>query len=125
MNEVLGLGDSLLVTVVGLAIVFLGLTILIFLIKALILLTQRMQSRNQAASAAPAPVPSAAPVQEAAVQQEVGEEEDEGELIAVITAAIACMLTEEKGFTVRRIRRVENSSSWQRAGREEQTYSHY
>ena len=123
MNEVLGLGDSLLVTVVGLAIVFLGLTILIFLIKALILLTQRMQGRKQAPSVAPAP--AAAPVQETAVPQEVTEEEDEGELIAVITAAIACMLTEEKGFTVRRIRRIENSSSWQRAGREEQTYSHY
>ncbi len=50
--------------------------------------------------------------------------------MAVITAAVAAMLSEEKGapvdesgFVVRAVRRVSNAPAWNRAGREEQVYS--
>ena len=50
-------------------------------------------------------------------------------IVAVITAAVYAMLDEEKkdgsGFVVRHIRRVNHAPAWQRAGRDEQIYSHY
>ena len=51
-------------------------------------------------------------------------EENEDELIAVITAAIACMMEEGTTFTVRHVKRVSTAPAWQKAGREEQIYSH-
>ena len=59
----------------------------------------------------------------------------EGELLAVITAAVAAMLGAEMaqaaepeapisdGFVVRSFRRVGSAPAWGRAGREEQVYS--
>ena len=76
--------------------------------------------------AAPTPAPAApAP---APVIEETAEEEDEGELIAVIAAAVAAAMEaagaeEPTGFVVRSIRRVNNAPAWNRAGREEQVYS--
>ena len=45
--------------------------------------------------------------------------------ILVITAAVAAMMGEGNGFTVRRVRRVTNTPAWAKAGREEQIYSRY
>jgi hypothetical protein len=52
----------------------------------------------------------------------------DGALIAVITAAVAAAMADDKKdapvlFTVRRVRRISGGSAWQRAGREEQVYS--
>ena len=116
---------GLSVAVVGIATVFVGLIILIALIKVLeVVLTGATKKTAQpAAAAAPAPAPvPAAPV--AAAEPE----EDEGELIAVIAAAVAAAMEaagseDASGFVVRSIRRVNNAPAWNRAGREEQVYS--
>lgn len=120
MAESLNLADALLVTVIGMLIVFFGLTVLIFLIKLLVKVTGNMGAKKSTQPAATAPVVETVPEET---------EEDDSEIIAVITAAVYAMLDEEKkdgsGFVVRHIRRVNHAPAWQRAGRDEQIYSHY
>lgn len=119
------LGFGLTVTLIGIAIVFLGLTILIGLIKLMEKATANLgkggkggkKGRKQAE--APAPAPVAAPVVEEVPVA------DDSELIAVISAAVAMMMEDGSAFTVRRVRRVQNAPAWQKAGREEQVYSRF
>jgi len=118
--ESVSFGTSLLVALVGILVVFLGLCVLIGLIKLLAMATSNI-GKPKAKEAAPAPAP--APVQEAPVEEEAPQQDDA--LIAVITAAIACMMEDGSAFTVRRVRRVSSAPAWQRAGREEQIYSHF
>lgn len=119
MNQ-LSIGNSLLVAVVGIAVVFLGLCILIALIWVLAKATESMGKKKEAPKpAAPAPAPVAAPV----VEETAAENDDA--LIAVITAAVACMMDEGSAFTVRRVRRISAAPAWQKAGREEQIYSRF
>lgn len=120
MAEKLSFVDSLLVTVVGIGIVFLGLLILIMLIKLLVLATENMgkAKKEKKSVQAPAPAPAAPAVETAPVAQA-----NDDALIAVITAAVACMMEDGTAFTVRRVRRIGNAPAWQRAGRDEQIYS--
>ena len=106
----LDFGSSLLVTVIGMAIVFLGLTVLIFTIKLLSKATERLGLRKPKARPRQAPN---VPMPKAPMPAPAAEEapaEDDGALVAAITAAIALMLEGEKsggsGFVVRRIRRL-------------------
>lgn len=81
----------------------------------------KRRGREEPEKAVAVPAPAAEPVVEAAAQEDTA-------LIAVITAAIAAILDGEKapgGFIVRHVRRVSNAPLWQRAGREEQTYSRF
>ena len=73
----------------------------------------------------PEPVPEEPSVETLApVEPEPAPVQDDTQLAAVIAAAIAAIWQDENtGFVVRRIRRVNNASAWQRAGREEQIYS--
>ena len=117
------LGFGLTVTLIGIAIVFLGLTILIGLIKLMENATANLGKGGKKAkkqAEAPAPAPVAAPV----VEEEVPVADD-SELIAVISAAVAMMMEDGSAFTVRRVRRVQNAPAWQKAGREEQVYSRF
>ena len=114
---------GLSVAFVGIATVFVGLIILIGLIKVL---EKFMDGVSKKQTAAPAPAPAPAPV---APVVEAEPEVDDGELIAVIAAAVAAAMEaageseEAKGFVVRSIRRINNAPAWNRAGREEQIYS--
>lgn len=109
---------GLSVTVIGMLIVFFGLVILIFCVKGMNMLFAQKKKAPKVAPPAPAPAPVAAPVVEEPKAQ------DDSVLAAVIAAAVAAMWQDENtGFVVRRIRRVNNASAWQKAGREEQTYS--
>lgn len=45
------------------------------------------------------------------------------EVLAAITAAIAAVWQEDTGFVVRHVKRVNNAPAWNRAGRDDQTYS--
>ena len=100
MTESLNLGSSLLVTLVGMAIVFLGLVILIFLIKALVKVTENKKKQQ---TPAPAPVQAAPSVG----ASEETEETDDLELVAVISAALSVVLEKQpSGFVVRHIRRI-------------------
>ncbi len=126
MTNSLTLGDSLLVTLIGMIIVFFGLTVLIFLIKALIGLTDNLGKKKAKPKVSTLPVaPPPPPVKVEPAAMEDVREEDEAELIAVITAALMCVMEEGTGFRVRHVRRVTHAPAWQRAGREEQIYSHF
>lgn len=115
------------VMLVGMLIVFLGLTILIFCIKALSALLDSKKEAPKAAAPAPAPAPVVvpAPVAETAAAQTGA---DANELIAVITAAITAYMANEKGssyagktLVVRNIRAAAaKAPAWARAGRADQ-----
>ena len=118
--------NTLLVAVVGILVVFFGLTILIMLIGLMEKLTGgvgKKKAKEPAKAAAPAPAP--APAGPAPVAAPAPVQQSNDELIAVITAAVAAMMGEGNGFTVRRVRRVTNTPAWAKAGREEQIYSRY
>ena len=113
------------VMLVGMLIVFLGLTILIFCIKALSALLDSKKKAPKAAAPASAPVVVPEPVAETAAN-ETGA--DANELIAVITAAITAYMANEKGssyagktLVVRNIRAAAaKAPAWARAGRADQ-----
>ena len=96
------IGQTLLVTLIGMATVILGLTILIFLIKALIKATDNLGSKKKKAE----PQVVIPPVKAFGTPAEEPETAEDDSLVAVITAAIVCMMEENQGFVVRRIRRV-------------------
>ena len=107
---------------VGITVVFIGLIILIGMIYVMTLFTRRT-GKKKAEIASPAPAAAPVPV---SVPEETAEDEDDGNVIAAITAAIACVWQDEStGFVVRRVRRVQNSPAWQRAGREEQVQNRF
>ena len=111
---------GLSVTLVGIGTVFVGLIILIALIK----LMEKVMNAATGKQKAAAPAPAAAPAEE----EEQAEETDDDELIAVIAAAVAAAMEQAgeentTGFVVRSIRRINNAPAWNRAGREEQVYS--
>lgn len=101
-------------TVMGIGIVFLVLLFLSFLIgqfKHIGKLEESMTKKN----AAPAPKAAPAPAVPAATPAPVEETVDDGELIAVIAAAIATAEgTTTDGFVVRSIKK-SNRNKWQRA----------
>lgn len=114
---IFGLG----VMVLGMLVVFTGLVILIGFIKLLTLITARTSGAKKKEAAAdptsePVNTPAAAPALPEGVSAEV---------IAAITAAIASVWEGETGFVVRHVKRITNAPVWNRAGREEQTYSHF
>lgn len=117
-NLIFGLG----VMLIGLLVVFTGLIILIGFIKILTMVTTRLsgEKKQKAPASAPAAEPVKAPVAAPAQPEGVP-----AEVIAAITAAIASMWEGETGFVVRHVKRITNASAWNRAGREEQTYSRF
>lgn len=113
MGAILQYGLS--VALVGIGTVFVGLIILIALIKLMEIVMASATGKKKAAAPAP-------------VAEEPVEETDDDELIAVIAAAVAAAMEQSgeentTGFVVRSIRRINNAPAWNRAGREEQVYS--
>ena len=107
------LGYSLIVALIGLMIVFVGLIILIACIYALAAVMRKVRERAEAKKpAAPAPAPVVVP-------EPVAEEAqvDEGELVAVITAALMAYTKSNKTLVVKNIRR---ANAWASAGRADQ-----
>lgn len=118
---------GLQVTIVGLVVVFVGLIILIGCINLMQRCMAEFEKKKIGTSKAQ---PEAASAPAAAAPAVPAAQANDGELMAVITAAVAAMLSEEKGapvdesgFVVRAVRRVSNAPAWNRAGREEQVYS--
>ena len=115
--------------IIGLFIVFLGLTILIgavylmgYVFKTM---TEKKKAKQKAqaeaeaaasAAAAAAPAPAVPVVESEPVVEDVT---DNSELIAVIAAAIAAFDNSGKNLVVRKVRRV---TGWNRAARTEQVY---
>ena len=111
------LAQGLSVTGVGLAIVFGVLVILM-----LVLMAMRKIFYKEPAKAA-APAPAAAPAESA----EAVPAADEGELIAVLTAAVAASLnTSTYNLQIKSYRRIGNNSpAWNKAGVNETINSRY
>ena len=106
------------VTVLGMAVVFFGLLILIGFIKLLSIFTQDKKKRNADGTGGAI---KSAPAQTAAPQ--AATEGIPADVVAAITAAIAAIWDGPKAFRVHHIKRVSNAPAWNRAGREEQIYS--
>lgn len=106
--------EAALNTVMGLGIVFLVLLFLSFLIsqfKHIAKLEEKMTKKNAPEAPKVAPAPAAPVAAPAPVEETV----DDGELIAVIAAAIAAAEgTTTDGFVVRSIKK-SNRNKWQRA----------
>lgn len=95
--------SSLLVAVVGIAVVFFGLVILIMLIKLMGVLTGNL-GKKEAPKAAPVPVAAAAV---AAPEGKLSPAKFDDQTVAVITAAIAAVRGEGYPFQIKRIVRVK------------------
>ena len=118
---------GLQVAAIGLVVVFLGLAILIGFITLMAQVFKAFDARKnakaeaeRAASAARAAdaakaAPQAAPAPEPVVEDVT----DDGELIAVIAAAIAAFTDSDKQLVVRKVRRV---TGWRNASKAEQVY---
>ena len=108
---------GLSVSAVGMATVFVGLIILIILIKGM---QKAKPSVTQQKKQADAP---SIVIQTSNVNDDA--------IVAVIAAAVSAVMEDaqkgmpegKKGFVVRSIRRVSSAPAWNRAGREEQVYS--
>ena len=127
MNTMNPVAYGAIVAVIGIAVVFVGLTILVFfvwlmgqLFRAIGKLIQKLVNRAEAkkAAAAAAVAPAPAPVVEAPVVEEAPVVDD-AQLIAVIAAAIAAFDDSGKRLVVRKVRRVPG---WKDAARSEQIY---
>jgi len=114
------LGYSLIVTLLGLFIVFLGLIILIGCIKVMSAVVGKMRENAEAKKAASAPAPAPVvvpePVAEAAAE-ETGV--DENELIAVITAALMAY-TKGNGNKTLVVKNIRRANAWAAAGKADQ-----
>lgn len=109
--EIKGFADTLMVALVGMAVVFFGLVVLIMLIKAMSALTGNMGKKTEAASApvaAPVAAAPAAATIESVIKPEmkIKSAKIEPETIAVLTAAIAANRGEGYPFKIKRIVRV-------------------
>lgn len=109
---------GLSVAAIGMVVVFVGLVILIFCIKAITKLAGAGSKKPEKKQESVAPV--AAPAVETADPEGIP-----ADVIAAITAAIAAVWQSPSGFVVRHVKRVSNAPAWNRAGREEQTYSRF
>ena len=119
--EKLGYGGT--ATVIGLLIVFAGLTIIILCLKAMAMIFEAVDKRKAEKTAAQAqkteePIPAA---WEAAAAQESEEADDDNELIAVIAAAIAAFDFGQGNKPVK-IKSIKRVSGWKNAARTEQIY---
>ena len=123
MNNMNPVAYGLVTAVIGIAVVFAMLTILIAFVWFMGKLISGMVKRREekaaakAAAAAPAPAPAPAPVVEAPVEE--APVVDDAQLIAVIAAAIAAFDNSGKNLVVRKVRRV---NGWNNAARREQVY---
>ena len=123
MSVMNALGYGGIVAVIGILIVFLGLTILICCISIMGKIFKSIDQKKAAqaaaekAEAAPAPAPAPVPVVEKV--EEASNVVDDAQLIAVIAAAIAAYDNSGKNLVVRKVRRV---NGWNDAARREQVY---
>ena len=124
MNNMNPVVYGLITAVIGIAVVFIMLTILIAfvwfmgkLISGMVNSREAKAAAKAAAAAKVAEAPAPAPVVEAPVVEEPVV--DDAQLIAVIAAAIAAFDNSGKNLVVRKVRRV---NGWNNAARREQVY---
>lgn len=115
VSEMLGYG--LIVTLVGMGMCFIVLIGLAYMLGGLKLISNKGAAEKKS---------EIVELENAETPQEVINEtaEDEGELVAVISAALATFMGSESNLVVRSINRVEgNTPVWAKVGRQEQMYN--
>ena len=118
--EKLGYGGT--ATVIGLLIVFAGLTIIIVSLRIMAAVFKMVENRKAAKLAAQAPKAEApVPAAEPAPAEAPVEVTDDNELIAVIAAAIAAFDFGNGNKPVK-IKSIKRVSGWKSAARTEQLY---
>lgn len=117
MSEMQQLSYGLIVTLVGMGIVFIVLIGLAYMLGALKLLSNKGTAEKKTE------VVKLEKVEEP-VELISTPAEDEGELIAVISAALAAFMGSSSNLVVRSINRVEgNAPVWAKVGRQEQMFN--
>lgn len=117
MSEIEQLSYGLIVTLVGMGIVFLVLIGLAYMLGALKLLSNRGTSEKKTEVVKLEKVEEPAEVIDTPA-------EDEGELMAVISAALAAFMGSSSNLVVKSINRVEgNAPAWAKVGRQEQMFN--
>ena len=101
------------VAIIGMGIVFCELVFLIVVIKLITLASKSITSRKNGIAVKPAEI-SSKEIAPAGI-----EAQDDGEIAAVIAAAIACMT--QSTTVIKAIKRIQNvnGSTWSQAGRQE------
>lgn len=119
MITTISLGDALIVTLFSITMVFLVLIVLSVFISLLKNLDKKVEEPVKTKTV------SKDKVDVMQAKQEVTEKTDDGELVAVISAAIAASLGAGlPDINIKSIRRVnDNSSLWSSVGRQEQIYN--
>lgn len=114
-SEMLGYG--LIVTLVGMSIVFVVLIGLAYMLNALKLLSNKGTAEKKTEIVKLEKTEESAEVISMPA-------EDEGELIAVISAALAAVMGSSSNLVIKSINRVEdNAPVWARVGRQEQMFN--
>lgn len=113
---------GLIVTLFGMGIVFLVLILLQYMLKAMEVVFHKEKKASPKVAQVSAVKAAEAPVPQAAAEEAVHEEAaDDGELMAVITAAVISCLGGNSNIVVRNIRRVEDYTPvWGKVSRTEQ-----
>lgn len=110
LNVGSALGYGGIVMVIGMLIVFVGLTILILCVSLMGKIFKSINQKKKAVT--PEPAPAAAPAPAA-------DPMEDKQLIAVIAAALAAYDKSGKQLVIKKVRRV---GSWNNAARSEQVY---
>lgn len=116
----LNLLNSVFVMIIGMCVVFIGLVILIGATKLMSGILKRGKKKEDAPGIE---IAESAPqeIEDEPVEDETSDEVyADGQLIAVISAALMAMENSGKRLVVRSVRRVGAQSSWANAGRREQ-----
>lgn len=117
------MGHIVAIVITGLIIVFIGLALLIICVTLLGLINRKKKVAEPPVKAAP-PQRAATPAAPAPKPKAVIESGVSDEVIAVISAAVAAMSTEEKTFAIRGIKRASTGRPvWALAGLHENTGS--
>lgn len=115
VGEIFGYG--LIVTFIGMAMCFVVLIGLAYMLDALKIISNRGTVEKKTEIVEPENVETPPEV----VSETA---EDEGELVAVISAALAAFMGSENNLVVRSINRVEGTTPvWAKVGRQEQMYN--
>lgn len=118
MGDIISFGDSLIITVFSMVVVFVGLIVLAMFISVL----KSIGGKNKVEDTKKpeTPIKAKEPVKEKRQEATTNDEE----LVAVIAAAIAASLgVSEPEVNIKSIRRIpQNSPAWATAGRQEQIY---
>lgn len=122
VSEMLGYG--LIVTLVGMGMCFIVLIGLAYMLDGLKIISNKGTAEKKSNIVEVENVETPPEVTNETAEVMNATTEDEGELVAVISAALAAFMGSESNLVVRSIKRVDgNTPVWARVGRQDQMYN--